>query len=173
MEVWKDIEGFENYEVSNLSNVRRKKGTSHLKSKNLKGTPDKDGYIRVNLKVKQKSNTKYLHRLIAESFIPNSENKPQVNHINGIKNDNRIENLEWCTLSENRRHAYDTGLQNSLSIRGEKNNFSKLNKKDIIFIRENYNKKEGRTNKYFAKKYKVSEGCIRSITSKTNWKWVK
>ena len=141
MEIWKDVKGFEAYyEVSNMSNVRRKKGSSHLRQVNLKGSPDKDGYINVNLKIKQKTNSKRVHRLVAEAFIDNPENKPQINHINGIKSDNRLENLEWCTLSENRRHAYKTGLQNGLSRRGCKNNFAKLEDRDIIEIRKRLNK---------------------------------
>ena len=174
MEIWKDVIGYENYyEVSNLSNIRRKKGTSHLKQKNLKGSFDKDGYVKVNLKIKQKTNSKRLHILIAQAFIDNPKKKPQVNHINGIKHDNRIENLEWVTLSENRRHAYETGLQNGFSRRGEKNNFVKLSKSDVLNIRKMYDKKSGITMKYLANIYGVTEGCIQGILSKKNWSWVK
>lgn len=171
-EIWKPIDNFENYyEVSNYGNVRRIKGSSHLKIKNLKMMSDKDGYHRVNLKVKQKTNSKIVHRLIAAAFIPNPENKPQVNHINGIKNDNRIDNLEWCTLSENRIHAYRTGLQNGLSRRGEKCNFSKLTEKQVIDIRKSYVKGKT-TNKSIAEIYGVSVECISNITSKKSWSWL-
>jgi DNA-directed RNA polymerase sigma subunit (sigma70/sigma32) len=174
MEIWKDVRGFEDYyEVSNFSNIRRKKGSSHLKQVNLKGSFDKDGYIKVNLKIKQKTNSKMLHRLIAEAFIPNPENKTQVNHLNGIKDDNVLENLEWCTLSENRQHAYDTGLQNGLTRRGAQNNFSKLENKDVLAIRMKYNKKQGRTMKVLSEEFNVSSGCIQRILSKNSWAWLK
>jgi len=184
MEVWKSIKGFENYyEVSNLGNVKRKEGTSHLKPKNLKHLLDKDGYRRVNLKVSQKTNSKIVHRLIAEAFIDNPENKPQVNHINGIKGDNTLSNLEWCTLSENRRHAYSTGLQNGLTRRGVKNNFSKLTENQVRSIRMEYTGdargkskeqlKEMVTTEDLAKKYNVSRAAISFILNGTSWSWLK
>src|SRR6478609_3081845 len=134
MENWKKIIGFEAYEVSNLGRVRSidrlvnhpSGGYAKRPSIILKGIPDKDGYLRVNLKVHQKTNTRNIHRLVAEAFIPNPDNKPQVNHKDGIKYHNYEDNLEWNTLSENRVHAYENGLQNGKSREGIKNNFHKL-----------------------------------------------
>jgi hypothetical protein len=76
----------------------------------LKGISQK-GYNYVTISNNNKYKLYLIHRLVAETFIPNSENKPQVNHINGIKTDNAVENLEWCTRSENMKHAYRLGLQ--------------------------------------------------------------
>lgn len=104
-EVYKTIEDYPNYEVSNLGNVRNRKTGLMLR-------PDKnnDGYLRVNLCKNGKSKMFKIHRLVASAFIPNPEHKRTVNHINGIKIDNRLENLEWATHSENVKHAFKTGL---------------------------------------------------------------
>lgn len=113
-EVWKDIEGFPGYQVSNIGRVRSFWNNAHVITKEhhiLTGAKDKDGYIRVHLHKNLKNENGIVHRLVAKAFIPNPNDKPQVNHINGIKDDNRVENLEWCTTNENRQHAYDTGLQ--------------------------------------------------------------
>lgn len=86
---------------------------SNKNNKFLKPALDKRGYYRVGLFFNGKSKTYKLHRLIAEMFIPKIEGKNQVNHINGIKTDNRIENLEWCNNSENQKHAWNNGLNRS------------------------------------------------------------
>lgn len=79
----------------------------------LKPAYDERGYLRIGLSNNGVSKTYKLHRLVAEMFIPKIEGKTQVNHINGIKDDNRVENLEWCNNAENQKHAWDNGLNKS------------------------------------------------------------
>lgn len=79
----------------------------------LKPAYDERGYLRIGLSNNGVSKTYKLHRLVAEIFIPKIEGKTQVNHINGIKDDNRVENLEWCNNAENQKHAWDKGLNTS------------------------------------------------------------
>ena len=114
MEIWKDIKGYEGYyKVSNLGNIKRIETVIRYKNNGLRNYPAKvlkqekimEGYLRVVL-MKEAVKKRFMsHRLVAEAFIPNTENKPFVNHINGNPNDNRVENLEWCTQSENEKHS--------------------------------------------------------------------
>ena len=107
-EVWKDVVGYEGlYRISNKGTVCRlyKNGKVNFMTPRIL-----NGYWRVKLCNGNTQKEYFLHRLIAQAFIPNPENKPEINHINGIKTDNRIENLEWVTRSENAIHATKTGL---------------------------------------------------------------
>ena len=121
-EVWEDVEGYEGlYKVSNIGRV---KGLTRIIIKNngekmtfcekLIKSYITSGYLTVMLsKVNKGAKNFTVHKLVGIAFVPNPLNKPQINHINGIKTDNRAENIEWVSASENIRHAYDTGLHSA------------------------------------------------------------
>ena len=115
-EIWKDVKDYEGlYQVSNLGKIRKLRFINNKvnKEKIFNITPQimNTGYKKVVLYKNGCYKNMLLHRLIAEVFIPNKENKLYVNHKNGIKTDNRVENLEWCTSSENNLHAYKNNLK--------------------------------------------------------------
>jgi len=101
MEKWKVIDGWERYEVSNTGFVRNSETRKLLRMRY-----DKNGYQIITFSIDGKRTTRKVHRLVAEAFIPNTGNKPQVNHKDGNHQNNHVDNLEWCTSSENHLHAY-------------------------------------------------------------------
>lgn len=107
MEQWRDIKGYEGlYEVSSLGRVRSLPKRGGHKNPHVLSPNKCREYLFVTLCNNYKVKAKDIHRLVAEAFIPNPENKPQVNHIDGNKENNRVKNLEWVTVSENNLHRY-------------------------------------------------------------------
>ena len=107
-EIWRDIEGYENiYQISNLGRIKSFKGHEKI----LKPRKDGNGYLQVDLCKSGKIKKFLIHRLVAIAFILNPKNKPCVNHIDGNKENNCIDNLEWCTVQENNIHAFKTNLK--------------------------------------------------------------
>lgn len=166
MEEFKPIIGYESYMISNEGNI-----ISTLKYRNnkhiIKPVKDSKGYLRVTLKDNYgKHKTKKVHRLVLLAFLNNPNNFPQCNHKNGIKTDNRIENLEWCDNLYNQRHAKSLGLVPKMI--GEKNGSSKLIEKQVIEIRQKFIPRKY-TRKHLAEEYSVTEFCIKDIISRKSW----
>lgn len=165
IEIWKDVVGFEEYfSVSNLGRVRSKRKPNHIYKLSLEGK----GYLRFGTTINGIHNTYKVHRLVAITFIPNPENKSQVNHIDGDKLNNRVDNLEWVTNSENIQHAYDIGIKSN--PKGENSHMAKLTQEDVDFIRKNYKARDkvfGR--KALAIKFNVNASTIYRIISNKSY----
>lgn len=117
-QIWKDIEGFENYQVNQIGQVRSLNYRQTGKVKRLKSTPNSAGYLTVCLSKDGKRYPKYVHQLVAEAFIPNLNNLPQVNHIDEDKANNHVNNLEWCTREYNTNYGTRNERQ-SKSMKGK------------------------------------------------------
>ena len=163
MEVWKKIKGFENYEVSNCGNIRRK----YLKGYKYRKPVIQKGYCSITFVLNKTGFKKIqIHRLVAEAFIENNENKKCINHINGIKNDNRVDNLEWCTHSENEKHSFRVlgKISNGITRR-------KIPLNDVEKIKTLY--KSGISQRKIAKICNVSPSTIANlVNNKTYQKWL-
>lgn len=168
MENWKPVAGFEMYQISDQARVRslhdgRKFKAGHIMSPKL----GKWGYFYVNLYENGKfSKTLKIHRMVAVAFVPNPENKPDVNHKDGNKQNNLPANLEWVTESENVIHAFATGLHSGDRMRGEKNGYAKLteeNVREILRLRADGSKS-------LAERFQVSRPHINLILSGKTWK---
>lgn len=179
-EIWKDVPGYEGrYQVSNFGNVKTltREVKEHRRSyirqgKILNHYHDKDGYYKVKLYNGDASFTSpSVHRLVAETFIGNPDNLPEINHIDGDPSNNHVSNLEFCTKEHNVKHAYTTGLKKRENYTGEGNASAKLTKEDVIAMREEY---ATGTTSYpkLAKKYNVVMGNVWSIINRKTWQYV-
>jgi hypothetical protein len=174
-EIWKDIFGYEGlYQVNNCGYIKSlpkiinppNGGKGITKEKILKNTFDKDGYFFVQLSKNGKLSPKKVHRLVALTFVPNPENKPQVNHKDGNKQNNNIDNLEWNTKKENIKHAHENGLINR---KGVKNSQSKLTEQQVLEIRELYSNGKY-SSRQLAKEYGMNKSSISSVINRKTWK---
>ncbi len=165
MENWKKIQGFEDYSVSDMGRVRRDTpGLGAQPGRIMKGGKNKDGYGLVGLSKDGKNSMQILHRLVAKAFIPNYQNLPEVNHLNG-KDDNSAKSLEWSTRSLNMQHAYDTGLK--ISPKGQDHPVSKLTDDKVIEIKKLLSKNLSQYK--IAEQFQVSVGTINKINTGKTW----
>lgn len=178
-EIWKDIQNYEGlYRISNYGNlmsldrvINRNNNLYNRKSKILKKSVDSTGYEIIGLTKDSKTKSYKVHRLVGIHFIDNNNDKPCINHKDGNKLNNHIDNLEWSTYSENTKHAIINKLSNPKFpvLKGESNGNSLLTQEQVNEIREKYI-----PFKYSVKKlsleYNVSESCIYHIINNTSWK---
>jgi len=153
---------YPNYFVNEQGDVF---STKFNKVRKMKLLNHKGGYLQINISNNNQRKTILVHRLIAQTFIPNLENKREVNHKNGIKWDNRIDNLEWNTPKENMNHATLNGLNNSI---GETHASSKLTEKQVLEIRHLYKIKKY-NQRELAKMFGVCIPQISMIINNKRW----
>lgn len=160
MEIWKKTPYSDKIEVSNYGNVRRifKSGTSYYK-----GSVNHDGYLRIKLSINGKTFNKFAHVLVAETFLDNPNNYSQINHINGDKLDNHVDNLEWCSASHNMQHAYD----NKLKRTDKRHSRAKLTESEVLDI---YNSELSVLK--LVEKYSIDRTVVFKIRNGKSWGWL-
>lgn len=164
-EIWKDVVGYEGrYKVSNQGRLMSIINNPLIISLCL----NYKGYECAVIRKNNVAKTIRVHRLIAEAFISNPLNLPQVNHLDGNKANNSLDNLEWSDNSGNQKHGYKLGLKSST---GEKNGNCKLNTEKVKKIREMYDTKQYKQAD-LAKMFNCTEGNISAIVIRRNWKFI-
>jgi len=171
-EEWRDIPDFEGYQVSSFGRVkgvdRLRKGKTGLRLTNgqeMKQVLNKKGYPEVRLR-KNGCHTRLVHKLVASAFMTKPEGCTQINHLNGVKTDNRLTNLQWVTQSENQLHAYKLGLQPSRA--GERNGRATITDEKVTALKELYN--SGKSAKEVSEIMNISLYVVRGIISGRTWR---
>lgn len=182
-EIWKDIAGYEGlYQVSSFGQVKRVEryytqlngltgniNTKLLSELVMKQFEDEDGYFRIQLIKNGLRKKHFVHRLVALNFIPNPENKPEVNHKEGNKKDNRVEMLEWNTTSENQIHAIANKLY--VTAKGETAGQAKLKEVQVREIHKLWKSGEV-TQEYLSSMFGVASSAISRIVNGVRWRHV-
>jgi len=188
-EIWKDVKDYEGlYKVSNLGRIKRLDGyivvndqyhkriyKKQIKEKIISQSKDNSGYYLVTLIDTRKANKnknfkrERVHVIVAKSFLNKEKYHQCVNHKDGDKANNKVENLEWCTCQQNVQHSFKLGL--SIVPKGEKNHCAKLTQKDVDYIRTNYKFRDKNFGTVaLSKKFKVCPSTISLIIKNKNWK---
>lgn len=174
-ETWVNVNGFEMYEVSSHGNIRTSYINSRLFDKENKTKKLKigaDGYYQVQLYNSTSKKTFRVNRLVAIHFLENNNNYPVVNHKDGNKLNNYVDNLEWCTLSHNGLHAYANNLVDISKFRGANNKNTKIANDDVIVIRKMFfEDKIGQIT--IAEKFNVSKNLISAIMTGRTWGYIQ
>lgn len=172
VEEWRDVKANNLYQVSNLGRVRRSKPRSDGKpgglriGKILKASKDGGGYKQVGLTRNNVRKSHHIHRLVAEAFLGPRPERADVNHKNGIKIDNRVENLEYCSRKENQRHAVKIGIQKVGSARHN----SRFTEAEVLQMRQMAH--GGQLYATIARRFDVNPRMVRKICIGEAWKHV-
>lgn len=159
MTIWKDVNGYEGlYLVSRDGQIKGIKS-----GKILKQCVAKSGYKIVGLCSHGVRKNVQVHRIIALAFLQNSQNKPEVNHKDGCKTNNAIENLEWATRQENSQHAFENGLMNLSNIKLTPNDVKKIRKRYFL---------DKKTYNQIAEEFNLSLSHVEGVVLKHRWKWL-
>lgn len=178
-ELWAPFPEYEDlYEVSNMGRVRtvlhkfedlkRSKKVMRLFWGHIikKPNSDKDGYQSIMVSRNGERSYRKVHRMVAIAFLDNPNNLPDVNHINGVKHDNRLSNIEWVSHRDNILHCYSHRLHSGI---GEAHCWNKLKTEQVLRIREMWEQKEA-SRMEISKRFGVSEGCVSNIIYRKTWK---
>jgi hypothetical protein len=181
-EIWLPIKEFEDYyEVSNLGRFRSKDRTitrhngvkENKPARILKNNYYTNGYVQLILYVEKQRFNFIAHRVVADHFIPNPNNLPVINHLDLIKWNNRVTNLEWCTKSENGIHAVKNGCFLEVEqLKGEAHPNAKLSDEEALYIKQNFRKRDFKNNNNLYKEFshRITRSAFDKICFNHSWK---